>query len=322
MLSRVADSVYWMSRYLERAEHTARLLDVNLNLTLDQGPNSGARPQQLLLESLKITLPESGPSLEDAYSVSRYLTFDRTTSSTIVSCISLARENARQVREQVSSEMYEQLNRLYLKVRATDIEEEWHQQPYEFYADVKESCHLIQGLINETMSHGEAWQFIRVGRSLERAGATANLLRAHCSSLLDEAGDGATAADYLEWVGLLKSCTSFEAYCREYTADLRPGQIVEFLLLEEETPRSVRFCANSIQSALESISEMTGRRKDSRLMRAAGKLRALLDYAQTDEILASGLSGFLTNVGAGCGDIHSALYATYIGYAVDNAIAA
>lgn len=322
MLSRVADSVYWMSRYLERAEHTARLIDVNLNLTLDQGPDSGARPQKLLLESLKVTLGDGAPPLEDAYGVARHLTLDRNTANSIVSCISLARENARQVREQVSSEVYEQLNRLYLKVRAPNILDVWNAQPHEFFAEVKESCHLIQGLINETMSHGEAWQFIRVGRSLERAGSTVTLLRAHCPSLLDEAGDGATSADYLEWVGLLKSCTSFEAYCSEYTADLQPRRIVEFLLLDEELPRSVRFCADRIQEALEAISEITGRRKDSRLMRAAGKLRALLDYAQADEIMSVGLGTFLTNVSAGCGDIHSALYSTYIGYTVDSALAA
>jgi len=311
-----------MSRYLERAEHTARLIDVNLNLMLDQAPDSGARSQKLLLESLGVVWGEDGPALDDVYAVARRLTFDTKNHNSIVSCITLARENGRQVREQISSEMYEQLNRLYLKVRDPEIETVWNAQPHEFFNEVKGDVHLFQGVTNETMSHGEAWQFMRVGRSLERAIATANLLRAHGASLTNEDGTGASAADYLEWVGLLRSCTSFEAYCKEYTADLRPGRIVEFLLLDCDMPRSVRFCADRIEEGLNSIAEATGRRKATRLARVAGKMRALLDFAQIDEVMSHDLGLFLASISAGCADIHQTLFATYIGYATDNAVAA
>jgi uncharacterized alpha-E superfamily protein len=314
MLSRVADSLYWMSRYLERAEHTARLVDVNLNLMLDQGPSTGAAQQKLLLQSLNVKLGESAPPLEDATAIARLLTFDQTNPNSIVSCIMTARENARQVREQISSEMYEQLNRLYLKVRSADGETQWNSQLYDFFAYVKEGAHLFQGVTDDTISHGQAWQFIRVGRALERVGATVRLLQAHCPSLGVE---DATTENYLEWVGLLKSCTCFEAYCKQYTADMKPRRIIEFLLLDDEMPRSVRFCTDRIEAALEALSEDTMRRaKDTRLLRVAGKLRATLDYVVVDDILTESLPSYLEDVAMQSAQIHSALFSTYIRYNV------
>lgn len=325
MLSRVADSLFWMSRYLERAEYTARLVDVNLNLSLDQGPESGAEHQQLLLRSLNISPEkvlaedESDSTLPDVTEVARRLTFDARNPNSIVSCIATARENARQVREQISTEMYEQINRLYLHLRAPDIEESWNQSSHEFYESVMDGAHLFNGVTEGTLPQGEAYDFIRVGRNLERATATTNLLSAHARSLT---GDDATAAHYLEWVGLLKSCTSFEAYCREYTADLRSKRIIEFLLLDRENPRSARFCVDKIEESLEGLCELTSCRRDSLLMRSAGRLRALLDYADLAEIEKTGLEEFLKEVRNGCGQIHAALFGTFIRYSVETVSAA
>ena len=316
MLSRVADSLYWMSRYLERAECTARVVDVHLNLMLDQGQYSGSDLQTLLIAGLNARLPEDKP-LEDPNALARYLTFEADNS--IVNCIASARENARQIREQISTEMYEKLNRLYLQVRAPDIMEQWAEQPHEFYVDVKEAMHLIHGVTEETFAHGEAFLFIKVGKSLERASSTANLLRVHAPSLT---AGGSTESSYLEWVALLRGCTSFEAYCRQYTADLRPKRVVEFLLLDEETPRSVRFCADLIEDSLEGIATVTGRRKDTKLLREAGKLRSMLHYSSVDEIMAGDLPAFLSEVRAQCGQIHGALFGTYIGYTVETAMVA
>ncbi len=314
MLSRVADSLYWMSRHIERAEHTARLVDVYLNSMLDQGPHSGASHQNLLLESLGMT-PK--PERERSYELARRLTFDLENPNSIVSSISTSRENARQIREQISTEMYEQLNRLYLHARAPEIEEEWRAQPSEFFGQVKEGVHLFTGVTLDTFSHGEQFLFIRVGKNLERAGAMLLLLRAHAASLKTaKEGEGATAANYLEWVGMLRSCSCFEAYCREYTADLRAARIVEFLLFDEDMPRSVRFCIDNIQRDLNSIAKATGRSRTSALARAAGKLRAQMDYASVEDILSGDLSEFLTEVRACCGQIHSSLLSTYVRYNV------
>lgn len=317
MLSRVADSLYWMSRYLERAEHTARLIDVNLNLLLEQGPDLGAEHQKMLLQSLNLKPdPESFP-LEDGLAMARALTFDTANSNSVVSCVMTARENARQVREQISSEMYEQLNRLYLKVRAPDVQSEWDAAPYEFFAYVKEGAHLFQGVTDDTMSHGQAWQFIRIGRDLERVGATVRLLQAHCPSLAIE---DESMANYLEWVGLLRSCTCFEAYCKQYTAQMLPRRILEFLLLDDEMPRSVRFCTERIERVIGAVAEDTGRAaKNTRLQRAAGTLSAKLDFSSVDDILSAGLPAFLQDVALQTGQIHSALFSTYIRYTVDTA---
>ncbi len=316
MLSRVADSLYWMSRYLERAEFKARVVDVHLNLMLDQGQYSGDALQSLLIKGLNAQLPEER-SFDDPNALARYLTFEAENS--IVNSISSARENARQIREQISTDMYEKLNRLYLKVSAPDITQIWAESPNDFYADIKEAMHLIHGVTEETFAHGEAYLFIRVGKNLERASSTTDVLRVHAPSLT---AGGSSETSYLEWVGLLRGCTSFEAYCREYTADLRPKRIVEFMLLDEETPRSVRFCADQIEQALEGIATLTGRRKDTRLLRAAGKLRSMLSYASVDDIMAGDLPAFLGDVRGQCGQIHGALFGAYIGYTVESAMVA
>ncbi len=308
-----------MSRYLERAEHTARLVDVNLNSLLEQGPDADNESQQMLLQSLNIAPDNPDLPLDDGLALARLLTFDTGNSNSVVSCVMTARENARQVREQISSEMYEQLNRLYLRVISPDVQAEWDAAPYEFFADVKEGAHLFQGVTDDTMSHGQAWQFIRIGRDLERVGATVRLLKAHCPSLGIEDD---TMTNYLEWVGLLKSCTCFEAYCKQYTAEMRPRRILEFLLLDDEMPRSVRFCTERIERVIGAVAEDTGRAaKNTRLQRAAGTLRARLDFSSVDDILREGLNDFLSDVSNQAGQIHSALFSTYIRYTVDTAAA-
>ena len=167
MLSRVADTLYWMSRYLERAEHTARLLDLQLHLMLEQdaeAPTSAGSASSTACMS-----PRRPTTKLIAYTLTQLLTFDVANANSIASCIAAARENARHVREQISSEMWEQVNRLSLQVKSTQIDKIWDNQPHEFFCSVKEGIHLFQGITDSTMNHGEGWQFIQIGRSLERA---------------------------------------------------------------------------------------------------------------------------------------------------------
>ena len=181
MLSRVAESLYWMSRYLERAEHTARLIDVHLAQMLDQTGEDTSMRWHRLLRSLRTPLPEGEI---DAYSITHLLTFDASNTSSIVYCIEAARENARQVREQISSEMWEQLNRLFLRVKESSMEKIWYAEPHRFLNNVKEGIYLFQGITDATLSHSEGWHFIRVGRFLERTTATAALLDTHFAKFL------------------------------------------------------------------------------------------------------------------------------------------
>src|SRR5437588_8728366 len=318
MLSRVAESLYWMSRYLERAEHTARLIDVQLNNMLDQAGGDTNLRWQRLLHGLHTPLPEGNV---DAYSITQALTFDASNTSSIVSCIAAARENARQVREQVSSEMWEQLNRLFLQVKRTSMEQIWYAEPHKFLNSVKEGIYLFQGITDTTMSHSEGWYFIRVARFLERATATAALLDTHFSVFLTEqTEDESEPLDYLSWVELLRSCASFEAYCKVYTAALRPAQIAEFLLLNAEAPRSIRFACTMMQGALQAIAKSTGSRNTGRTERLAGRLRAMLDYDQIEEILSGDIHEYLENIQHQCGLIHNGIYQTYIAYPIEVAL--
>jgi uncharacterized alpha-E superfamily protein len=318
MLSRVADSLYWMSRFLERAEHTARLIDVHLNQMLDQAGGDANLRWQRLLRSLRTAQPAEEA---DAYSVTRSLTFDEANTSSIVSCIASARENARQVREQISSEMWVQLNRLFLQVKQTSMEQIWHAEPHKFLNSVKEEIYLFQGITDATMSHSEGWHFIRVGRFLERATATAALLDTHFSVFLTEqTGYESEPLDYLSWVELLRSCALFEAYCKVYTAALRPAQIAEFLLLNAEAPRSIRFACAMMQGALQAIAKSTGVRNPGRAERLAGRLRAMLDYDQIEEILSGDIHEYLESIQRQCALIHNGIYQTYIVYPIEIAL--
>ena len=315
MLSRVADSLYWMSRYLERAEHTARVVAVNLNLTLDRVAADGQSHRGRLSDSLPappleglthaFTLDDPSPDLANR--------------AAIAACLTAARENARQVREQVSSEMWEQLNRLYMEVRDAPAES-WTTQTHEALTSVMEGVHLFQGMTDATMAHGEGWHYIRAGRFLERAGNTASMLTAHFEEFLGRSDQPIAMEEFVEWVGILKSACAFEGYCRYYTADLQATRVAEFLILNADFPRSIRFAAGQVEGALKAIARHTGR-SGGRAERLAGRFRASLDFAQVDEIMSGGLRERLRDIVRQCADIHAAMYETYITYPIAASLA-
>lgn len=315
MLSRVADSLYWMSRYLERAEHTARVVDVSLAQSLDQTPEGRERRWERVLNGLGARVAASEP-----YAIVEELTFDQANPNSIVYSIAQARENARQIREQISSEMFEQINSLYLQVHGTAVSAFWNAEPHQFFKAVREGSHLFQGISDSTISHSEGWRFVQVGRFLERATSTSALVDTQFAAL----GEGELLAEdvqYLDLVGLLKSCTAFEAYCRAYTADIQRERVAEFLLLNSEFPRSVRFAADVVQNALSAVARSTGQRYAGRAERLAGRLSASLDYGQVDEIMADNLHDYLATIQEQCGEIHTAIYQAYISYSADVALA-
>ena len=308
-----------MSRYLERAEHTARVLDVNLNLMLEQSPDPDGRRWERLLKSLSKAAPAS--TVSDAYGITQTLTFDPENAASIVACITAARENARQVREQISSEMWEQLNELYLQVKRVKLDDIWRGEPHEFFQAVKAGAHLFQGITDSTMNHGQGWHFIQVGRFIERACATAMLLDVQFSALADSPVREVEAGDYMEWVGFLKSFTAFEAYCKVYSADLKPDLIAEFLLLNAEFPRSIRFAAEMMHAGLSAIAETTRTSKSGRANRLTGRFRAALGFGQIDEIIEGGLHHYLEDIQRQCAQIHTAIYQIYIAYPIESALA-
>ncbi len=318
MLSRVADSLYWMSRYLERAVHTARLMDVDFQLRLDQSPEASAGRWLRLLEASQAPAPEDGKI--DATALSHILTLDKTNPSSIISCVAAARENLRQVREQCSSEMWEQLNRLYLQVNSTTSTEAWLLHSYVFFRAVQEGAHLFQGVTDSTMAHGEGWQYIQLGRFVERTDALARLIGTHFTWLHDSLDQAVESEEYLEWVGLLKACAAFEAYCKTYTAELRPQRVAEFLLLNPSFPHSVRFSVDRVHAALTAIGELTERRAEQPV-RLAGRLRATLSFSQIDEIMAAGANAYVESVRRQCAQVHNSIHQIYFDYPVEAALA-
>jgi uncharacterized alpha-E superfamily protein len=330
MLSRVADSLYWMSRYLERAEHTTRLLDVNLNLMLDETSAGGAHRWERMLQALGH--PRDVKWTRDLAALTHALTFDTTQKLSIVSCIVSARENARHVREQISTEQWHRLNSLYLQVMRPRTPSGMHaepaggdimvaDQPTEFLQQVMEAVHQFQGVSDSTMSHGEGWQFIQVGRYIERASATAMLLEAYHGDLWKDPDRIPDGNEYLEWMGLLRSATAFEAYCKVYTADLTPERILEFLLLDEEFPHSLSFSIKTLQNALEAIQAESGKMRAEPLRRLAGRLQSSLSYSSVDEILGGDVVAYLRGIQYQCRSIHEMIYELYMDYSIQAALA-
>jgi uncharacterized alpha-E superfamily protein len=312
LLSRVADSLYWIGRYLERAEHTARLIDVRLDLGLDRKSNAGGWDFSRLYSIVQFDAGTPAPASPTA--LSDTLVFDASNPSAVLACVTAARENAAQVREEISSDMWEQLNALFLRLKQARAEGGWSARPHYVFRLVMDGIHLFEGVTDETMGHGEGWQHLQLGRFLERASATAALVDLHFRRESLPPG-------HAEWLGLLRSCSALEAYCRCYTADLRPERIAEFLLLNPEFPRSVRFAAARVESALRAIASLTTG-AGGRAERLAGRLHASLDYGQVDEILSEGPHVYLETISRYCAQIHSAVYQSYFTYPIESALPA
>lgn len=315
MLSRVADSLYWMARYLERAEHTARMLDTHLHLMLDQQPTNAAAQVHRLLDSLN--LEEEKDARTDPADVARLLTTDRDSLASIVRCVGAARENARQVRDSISSEMWEQLNLLHLHVARIRFEDIWSSSRAEFLRSVREGSHLFDGITDSTLSHGEGWEFIQLGRYLERAWMTAALLDAHRDYYLSAQGAIEAPADYLDGITLLRSTASFEAFCRRHTANLQPGRVAEFLLLDPEFPHTLRFCLDRVSDALDSLAARAPHRELSAVRDMSATARAMLQFHTLSEMRHLDFRSFLGSVKSFGWKVHDAINAAFIAYPID-----
>jgi len=314
MLSRVADSLYWMSRYLERAERTARLIDVNLALALEGASDDQGQRWERVCDALPMRLAEVP---QDSSQLAHRLALDPTVAESMLSSVSRARDNARQVREQISAEMWEQINRLYWQVKqAAESDSGLRRESDDLFRLVSDGVYLFQGLADATMSHEEGWHYIQLGRFLERAQATALVLDIHARAFPDATAGPIRPAEVGDWVTLLHVCTAFEAYCRRHTAALDARRIIEFILLDASFPRSIRFAVEQVEASLRVLTRLSGRMAGGRPERLAGRLRATLNYAVVDEIVAESLHQFLHGVRKSCGQIHTATNQAFINYQV------
>lgn len=284
MLARHAENLFWAGRYIERAEDTARILDVTYHGLLEAAPTEAVRAWADVLAVLRLSadFDELGYGV-DAVSVSQFLVSDADNPGSIVAAVARARENLRSVRELVTTDVWESVNRFHLDMGARDLRADIEVQPYELYAFVKQRCQMVAGVASETMPRDDGWRFLQVGWMLERAEMACRLLDVRYS--------GEHRVGFHHWLGTLKSASASEAYRRAYRGSMDPGDVLEFLLLSRRFPRSVLFCLRRAENDLAMLGGDA--QQPSRPERLLGRIRADLEYRDVSEVLADGVPTFL-----------------------------
>jgi uncharacterized alpha-E superfamily protein len=300
MLSRVADSLYWLARYIERAENISRILDVNLQVTLDSDRTAAGSERQGW-QPIIATLGDEERfnklnPVVNAESVCEFVTFAKENPNSVSSCVAWARENARTVREYISSEMWERINHFYLWLNSPDARQLAAGSGIDFYRQVVDFCHQFHGTTNATLTHGEGWEFLQVGKYIERADATSRILDLKYHILLPRGEQVGGHIDTVQWQAVLKSCSALEAYRKIHTGQVTPWSVAEFVILHDKFPRSIRFCVDALDRSLHRISGCDAAHYSNDAERLAGKLRSDLHYARIDDIFKSGLHEYLDDI--------------------------
>lgn len=315
MLSRIADSLFWLGRYIERSEDTARILDVTFHTLLEQAQ----QPYRLRWDPILSMAGEEGIFRQlygeaNAQNVFEFLAFQSSNPSSILQCVTKARENARTIRDRISREMWEDLNGLYFTLGRFDPEEEKLAGPHRFCGRVIFGCHRFHGVTDATLPHDEGWEFLRVGWALERAEMTARLVDVQYRTLLDVPSDG-LATDNHQWMAVLKSVGAYEAYHRTYHCPIEPERVAEMLILNPLHPRSIRFSVTEMQAGLRAVSKTAVGSYANEAERLTGKVLERLRYDRIDEILHSGLHEYLTELIRLFNSIGQAIARSYFYYA-------
>lgn len=310
MLSRTASNLYWMSRYVERAENTARILDVSYRMSLL--PPEPDLQNQEWFAPLNITgslYPFSGRhSTVCADQVIHYLALDDENPTSIVSCIRQARECARAVRGAITSEMWEALNASWLELGALD-EARILRTPSPWFDWVKERSHLFRGVTFGTMLHDSAYDFIRLGTHIERADSTARILDVKYHVLLPSVRDVGGVVDYYQWSAVLRSLSAFESYRKVYKDAITPMRLAELMILRDDVPRSLAFCMGAVYQTLQKVRN-TG---SAETLRRAGEIRAALQFGVIRDVFNQGLHEFLTHFLTRTNELGSHIQASFFG---------
>ncbi|MGH9137116.1 MAG: alpha-E domain-containing protein [Acidimicrobiales bacterium] len=298
MLARHAESLFWTGRYVERAEDTARMLDVTYHGLLEAAPYEAERAWRDLLAVLRLeSVFDARGWGVDAVSVSEFLVLDDDNPGSIIASVANARENVRTVRELIPTELWESINRFHLDLRARNLRADLEQQPYVLYGAVKRGCQSVAGVASETMPRDDGWRFLQLGWMLERAEMTCRLLDVqYAATASGHAGDGDRDGDrgpasFHHWSSTLKSASASEAYRKAFRSSMEVADVVDFLLLSETFPRSVLFCLRRAETDLARLDPNQSRL--SRPRRLLGRVRADLEYRDLHEVLADGLHPFL-----------------------------
>ena len=312
MLARVADSLYWIGRYVERAEHLSRLAVVMLNANLDR-TDAAAQAAHIALAAVGDPDPKRATQV---FQSAHALALDKEDAGSVLVSLSRARENARQVRDQITTETWERLNLLYLRITGPHAENEFFQASSTYLHGIIADLHLFKGAADATMSHGQGWRFLLLGVHLERAQRIARLLDV-CF------GDSAALpglTEHLAQMAVLRMACALEPYLRVYTAEINPIYVLQFLLFDEDFPRSIRFSTARIQDYLDKLAPRSASSGKAAPERLAGRLNARLEFADMDETLGAGT--ILGGVVAECSRIHHAIYETFIDYPLEQRLPA
>lgn len=315
MLSRVANTLYWMVRYVERADNLARLIDVNQQLLLDFESLDSERLrgfwepiiQSLGEEEAFNTLYDDAESSQ----VIRFLTDDPQNPNSIASSIAIARENARTVRDQLSDELWEELNSLYLFTRSADASFLIDSNPPKYYENIRRSAATFLGIAASTMSHNEAWEFMDLGRQLERADKTTRFL--DISNYLPGSDDGLenSTPGVLHWTAILRSCGAMGAFRSEHR-EISARGVVDFLIFSRDFPRSVRYCIEKIDTSLHRISGTPRGTYSNQSEREAGNLLASINFSSSSDIFDEGLHEYLDRLQTRFNLIGAEIFETYV----------
>ena len=320
MLSRVANSIYWMCRYIERAENVARFISVNLNLLLDMPSEKGKHWEPLVMTTGDQDLFEKKYPDYDQESVIRFLTFDREYTNSILSCLVAARENARSIREIISSEMWEHLNNFYLELAESNSIRMALEDSHRFFKIIQMRSHLFTGLMDCTMSHGEAWNFARIGMMIERADKTSRILDVKYFMLLPQADLVNTPIDNIQWTAVLKSASAFEMF-RKAHHQITPRSVANFLIFDSQFPRSIRHCITKALVCLHRITQSQVCSPDlngssfgavhNLAEKRLGRLNADLEYTDIDEVIGEGMHEYLDGLQTRLNQVDTAIGTTF-----------
>ena len=316
MLSRVAENLFWISRYVERVENVARLLNDASLITLDAAAVDGELQRNSPLDQVLKVLCGSDRLAIEARSTHgeellTALTFDRKQDNSIVNMVARARENARATQETLSPEAWTQLNQLHLVLNRPVSRRRFAAGPYRFYERIKRSCVLFNALVDVTMPRTEAFYFLEVGRYLERVDMTSRVLNVWFAAVDQQESEIDPAWHAVYWTGLLRSCSAYEAFLKRHQDRLEPENIVQYLVLELDFPRAMRFC---VARCLESLRGITGSQEEryaGEAERQLGRLDSDLRYADVSEIMHRGLPAFVASVQEACNRVGDELQHAY-----------
>ncbi len=307
MLSRVANSIYWMARYVERAENLARFIDVTLNVILDHSAEEQWEPLVRATGDIDDFKEHYGDFSSE--NVRHFLTFDREYPHSILSAVCLARENARTVREAISSEAWETLNEFYLFVtKAAD--KGVSAADSEFYSEIKKQSHLFSGVFDSTMSRDKGWYFANIGRFIERADKISRILDVKYFTLLPDVSAVGTTVDDLLWSAVLRSVSGFEMFRKKYHT-ITIHRVVDFLVLNTRFPRAIHYC---VRTAARSLNQVGGPEFDSNpALQLAAEIEQRLASTTNETIINGGLHEFIDTLQIDLNRLGSAINETFFG---------